>query len=461
MSRKTLWFVVVMLAMGAAISWLHAQAPAAGDRVAEEERRRIMAVLGIREPDALPPAASDPGRPPGLIQRSGSTDWQDEAGNKYVRSPWGGWSNYDESKAGNYTLPDPLTLQNGRLVTTPAMWRDERRPEILRLFETEIYGHPPANTPKVTFQVIYLDRTTFPDRAIVKKVVGRIGNTRASQPLIDLTLYLPPNATEPLPVVVKVGVFYRLDPGALPPQISQTLAAGWAFATVNTSALQDDGGGGLRRGIIGLVAQGQPRALDDWGVLAAWSWGLSRALDYLETDPSVDARRAAVQGHSRFGKTALLAAALDERWAIAWSSGSGAMGTSLEKRNWGETIDNVAALDEYHWMAGNFLKYAGRWDRLPVDAHELIALVAPRPLFITGGTEDQWNDPHGAFLAAIAAEPVYRLLGKRGLGTRNIPTPDLARIDGELAFRMHNGGDTEIPDWPVFIQWAKRYLDKR
>ena len=207
-------------------------------------------------------------------------------------------------------------------------------------------------------------------------------------------------------MVVKAGVFSRLEPRALPPQISQVLAAGWAFRTVNTSLLQADHGAGLTRGIIGLVNEGTPRALDDWGVLAAWIWGLSRALDYLETDSAVDARRAAVQGHSRWGKAVLLAAALDQRWAVVWPSCSGAMGASLEKRNWGETIDNIAAADEYHWMAGNFLKYAGHWDRMPVDAHELIALVAPRPIFITGGTEDQWSDPHGEFLAAFGAEPV-------------------------------------------------------
>jgi hypothetical protein len=137
------------------------------------------------------------------------------------------------------------------------------------------------------------------------------------------------------------------------------------------------------------------------------------------------------------------------------------MGASLEKRNWGETIDNIAAADEYHWMAGNFLTYAGHWDRMPVDAHELIALVAPRPIFITGGTEDQWSDPHGEFLAALGAEPVYRLLGKKGLGTHDMPASDVSLVDGELAFRNHNGGDTELPDWPAFIQCAKRYLDKR
>jgi hypothetical protein len=452
--------VLSLLAMTSA-QGPHAQAPTADDlAAADADRRRTMAALAISEPDTPPPTGSDPTRPPGITPRPDASNWADEAGNTYVRSAWGAWSNYDESKAGTYRLPDPLRLQNGRRVTTAAAWWSSRRPEIVRAFETEIYGRIPATTPKVTFQVVSLDRTTFPNRAIVKKVVGHVDNSRfrAAQPLIDITMYLPPNAPARIPLVVVVGTFFRLGPGELPAQISQVLAAGWAFATVNAGPIQADNGAGLRRGIIGLVNQGRPRAPDDWGVLSAWSWGLSRALDYFETDAAVDARRAAVQGHSRWGKAALLAGALDRRWAVVWSSCSGAMGASLEKRNWGETIDNVASTGEYHWMAGNFLKYAGHWDRMPVDAHQLIALVAPRPVFITSGTLDQWTDPHGQFLAAVGAEPVYRLLGKRGLGTHDMPAPDVSLTSGELAFRSHAGGHTDAPDWPVFIQWAKRFM---
>jgi hypothetical protein len=243
--------------------------------------------------------------------------------------------------------------------------------------------------------------------------------------------------------------------------VYQVLGLGWAYATVNTGNIQADNGAGLGEGIIGLVNRGQPREPDQWGVLAAWSWGLSRALDYLETDPAIDAKRAAIQGHSRWGKTALLSGALDARWAIVWPSCSGAMGASIEKRSWGENIDNVAGGGEYHWMAGNFLKYAGHWQDMPVDAHELIALVAPRPVFITGGTRDQWSDPHGEFLAAVGADPVYRLLGKRGLGTTTMPAPDVSLIDAELAFRDHEGGHTDAPDWPVFLRFAQRYFGAR
>ena len=209
----------------------------------------------------------------------------------------------------------------------------------------------------------------------------------------------------------------------------------------------------MTSGIIGLVSEGKPRRPDDWGALAAWAWGLSRALDYFETDTAVDAKQMGVEGHSRYGKAALLAAALDQRWAIAYPSCSGEGGAKLSRRNWGETVDNIASS---HWMAANFRKYAGHWGDLPVDSHELIALVAPRPVFLNGGTQDQWADPHGAFLAAVAAGPVYRLLGKKDLGTTDMPAPDTALVEGELAFRYHAGGHTDAIDFPAFLKFAQR-----
>jgi hypothetical protein len=379
-----------------------------------------------------------------------------------VRSPWGIWSNYDESKAGGYALPDPLVTNDGRRVTDAATWRNVRRPEILGLFEREIYGRTPRNTPRVTFEVTGVDSSTFAGKAIVKRVVGHVDNSSypAAKPRVDITMYLPPGATGRIPIIVMAGSFFG-PADRVPDAVYQVLGLGWAYATVNTGNIQADNGAGLGEGIIGLVNRGQPREPDQWGVLAAWSWGLSRALDYLETDPAIDAKRAAIQGHSRWGKTALLSGALDARWAIVWPSCSGAMGASIEKRSWGENIDNVAGGGEYHWMAGNFLKYAGHWQDMPVDAHELIALVAPRPVFITGGTRDQWSDPHGEFLAAVGADPVYRLLGKRGLGTTTMPAPDVSLIDAELAFRDHEGGHTDAPDWPVFLRFAQRYFGAR
>ncbi len=434
----------------------------------ERDRDLMVARLRLPTPPRLPPPDSDPSRPRGLVQRAGSSNWYDSAGNTYVRSPWGNWSNYDESRVAPYTLPDPLVTNGGRPVTDSATWWRVRRPEILELFGREIYGRIPQHTPPVSFTVTGVDSARYPGQAIVKRVRGRIDNSAwpAAHPSIELTLFVPPHLTRPVPVVVVVGGlifgFGQRDTTQLPDRITQVLALGWAYATVSTGAIQADNGAGLGEGIIGLVGRGRPREPDDWGVLAAWSWGMSRALDYLETDPQIDATRAAIEGHSRWGKTALLAGALDRRWAIVFASSSGAMGASLEKRDWGETIDNVAGTGEYHWMAGNFLKYAGHWDAMPVDAHELIALVAPRPLFITGGTTgESWVDPHGEFLAAVAAEPVYRLLGARGPGTTVMPAPDVGLMDGELAFREHEGGHTDMLDWPIFLQWARRYLERR
>ena len=472
-SGRQSWFVLLLLVTLTRASAAQVPRPqpmTAEERVAylahlraaaELDRGLMMARLGIKEPASLPAPASDPNRPPFLTQRPGSTNWYDAAGNTYVRSAWGVWSNYDEFLVGSFSLPDPLLLKSGERVTDAATWWTRRRPEVLDDYLTEIYGRIPPSTPKVTFEVTGVDSTTFPGRAIVKRVVGKIDNASypAAKPSIEITMYLPPGATARVPIVTLVGFFFGRQANQLPDAVSQVIAHGWAFATVNPGAVQADNGAGLSEGIIGLVNHGMPRKPDDWGVLAAWSWGMSRALDYFETDRAIDARRAAIAGHSRWGKTALLAGALDQRWAIVWPSCSGAMGASLEKRNWGETIDNVAGTGEYHWMAGNFLKYAGHWNDMPVDAHELVALVAPRPVFITGGTTDQWSDPHGEFLAALGADPVYRLLGKNGLGTTSMPSPGVALIDGDLAFRNHEGGHTDAPDWPVFLQFAQRYFN--
>lgn len=423
----------------------------------------MMDLLGLKAPATLPPAATDPNRPAYLTQRTAgpTNNWYDSVGNTFVRSQWGKWSNYDESRAGaTSAAPDPLVLKNGTRVTDAGTWWSRRRPEILNDFLTEIYGRTPSFTPRVTFEVTSVDSVTFAGAAIVKKVTGHIDNSRypAAKPSIDITMYLPVRAAGRVPVVVTVGGFFA-RPGQLPGSTAQVLAMGWAAASVNTGNIQADNGAGLTAGIIGLMNDGKPRKPDDWGVLSAWAWGLSRALDYFGTDPAIDATKTAVQGHSRWGKAALLAGALDQRWAIVWPSCSGAMGSSLEKRSWGETIDNVAGTGEYHWMAGNFLKYAGRWDAMPTDAHQLIALVAPRPVFNTGGTQDQWSDPHGEFLASLGADPVYRLLGKKGLGTDAMPAADVALVDGENAFRNHEGGHTDAPDWPIFLQFAKRYFD--
>ena len=227
------------------------------------------------------------------------------------------------------------------------------------------------------------------------------------------------------------------------------------------TSFQADNGAGLQQGIIGLVNKGQPRKLDDWGTLRAWAWGASRALDYFESDKAVDARHVGVEGHSRWGKTAVVAMAYDPRFAIVYNSSSGEAGTKLHRRNWGELVENIAETKEYYWMAGNFLKYAGplHWNDLPVDSHELVALCAPRPVFSgVGAVGDRAADPKGMFLAAADAGPVYKLLGGKEMGTAEFPPVETALIDGDVAFRQHAGGHTDLPNWPTFLAFADRYM---
>ena len=212
-----------------------------------------------------------------------------------------------------------------------------------------------------------------------------------------------------------------------------------------------------------MPTRGQPRKPDDWGALRAWAWGASRALDYFETDHAVDASHVGIEGLSRYGKAALVAMAYEPRLAIAFIGSSGAGGAKILRRSFGEQVENVASSSEYHWMAGNFLKYAGPLtaNDLPVDAHELIALCAPRPVFISSGSqqvEGGWVDARGMFLAAVAAGPVYRLLGGKDLGTVKFPPIETALIDGDIAFRQHRGGHTTAPNWPTFLQFASRYI---
>jgi hypothetical protein len=244
----------------------------------------------------------------------------------------------------------------------------------------------------------------------------------------------------------------------------QVLARGWGYAILLPTSFQADDGAGLTSGVIGLVNKGQPRSPEDWGTIRAWAWGASRALDYLETDKAVDAKQVGIMGHSRFGKTALMAMAYDQRFAVAYISSAGTGGDKLYRHVYGEELENLAhAPTFYYWMAGNFIKYAGplTTDDLPVDAHELIALCAPRPVFIGVGSNtagDQWADPMGEFLGTAGAGPVYRLLGKKDLGTKQFPPMETGLLNGDLAFRQHQFGHTPEPNWPYFLDFAARYL---
>ena len=391
------------------------------------------------------------------------------------KSPYA--ANYDESKANPYPdLPDPLTLNNGKKVTTAKIWWTRRRPEIVEYFDREIYGRMPANTPKVRWEVLSTTRETNGSIPVItKKLVGHVDNSTYPLVTVDiqLTLTTPVNATGPVPVMMELAfdpAFMAALLKRLPPQPpypgptweQQVLARGLGYAVYVPTSVQADNGAGLTQGIIGLCNKGQPRKLDDWGALRAWAWGASRALDYFETDKSVDAHQVGIEGHSRYGKAALVAMAYDQRFAIAYISSSGEGGAKLNRRNFGEIVENVAATGEYHWMAGNFIKYAGplHWNDLPVDAHELIALCAPRPVFIGGGAikGDGWADPEGMFLAAVAAGPVYTLLGRKDLGTTTSPPIETPLIDGDIAYRQHSGGHTPAPNWPTFLTFASRYI---
>lgn len=422
----------------------------------------------------LPPQTDDPNRPAGLTQVPGRPNsWTDSQGLSYQRSSVGSWTNYDEAKANPYPLPDPLLLKNGKRVTDAATWWNQRRPEILEDLQREMYGRIPDGIPAVMWEVTSTDRTALGGLAVKKAIIGHIDNSRypAASPSIHITMYTPAKATGPVPLILALvagpggyGAPRPTPPGAQTPPprepppgspLYQNLSAGWGYATLEVGPIQNDYAGGLTSGIIGLMNAGGQRKPDDWGALSAWAWGASRALDYFETDKSVDARKLGVEGHSRYGKAALLAAALDRRWAIVYPSCSGEGGAKPSRRNRGETLDNIAGS---HWMAANFRKYAGHWNDLPVDSNELIALVAPRPVFLNGGTEDQWADPQGAFLAAVSAGSVYRLLGKKDLGSTQMPEPDGALTSGDIAFRYHAGGHTDALDWPAFLEFARRYF---
>ena len=383
------------------------------------------------------------------------------------------YANYDESKANPYpTLPDPLVMKNGKKVTTAKMWWDQRRPEIVEDFDREIYGRMPKVIPGVKWEVIKTTSETNGDVPVVtKQLAGHVDNSSYPQVTVDIQLSLstPANATGPVPVIMEFGFVGPARGGparggapAGPTWQQQVLAKGWGYATISPTSIQADNGAGLTQGIIGLVNKGEPRKPDDWGALRAWAWGASRALDYFETDKTVDAKRVGIEGHSRYGKATAVTLAYDQRFAVAFVSSSGEGGLKLHRRNWGELVENVAATSEYHWMAGNFLKYAGplNWNDLPVDSHELVALCAPRPVFISAGaTEgDGWVDAKGMFLAGAGAGPVYKLLRKKDIGTSEFPPIETPLVDGDVAFRQHTGGHTPGPNWPTFIAFADRYL---
>jgi hypothetical protein len=381
-------------------------------------------------------------------------------------------ANSDESRATQYkSLPDPLVFENGSKVETPEQW-ELRKKEIFEAFDREMYGRVPAKTPSVNWTVSNEKDTLEGDFKVhVKELVGHADNSGypAVNVNIRMTLTTPVHANTPTPVIVEFGwIFpknFRMPKQEGPTWQQQVLEKGWSYAILVPNSIQADNGAGLKEGIIGLVNKGQPRKTDDWGALRAWAWGASRAMDYFEADPAVDEKRVAIEGLSRYGKAALVALAYEPRIAIGLIGSSGAGGAKILRRIFGEQVENLASSGEYHWFAPNFIRYAGplNAEDLPVDAHELVTLCAPRPLFISAGSpevEGQWIDAKGMFLAGVHAGPVYELLGKKGLGTDQFPQLGTALMDGEIAFRQHEGGHTVGPNWPFFLEFAERCFSK-
>ncbi len=409
-------------------------------------------------------------------------------------------ANYDPAKANPFpNLPEVLTLKNGQQVTTADQWWKQRRPEIVEDFEREVVGRVPKDMPKVTWSITTqaVDRVVGKIPVNARQLVGHVDNSDcpAIEVNIQMTLVTPSDAKRPVPVLMMFGGFggggFPRRPGepapalrsgfgggnfADPPATEQLIAAGWGYATLNPGSIQADNGAGLTTGIIGLVSRGQPRKPDDWGALRAWAWGAARGLDYLETDPTVDAKKVGIEGVSRYGKAALITMAFEARFAMALVGSSGEGGAKLHRRNFGEAVESLTGSGEYHWMAGNFLKYGAAESSfgsknagdLPVDAHELIALCAPRPTFISYGIPEKgdanWLDQQGSFMATVAAGPVFRLLGARDLGvtedyhTAQMPPVNTGLLEGELAWRQHDGGHEDRSNTKYFIAWANRVI---
>lgn len=478
-------------------------------------------------------AQSSPGLPP--LNWTAIQDHQnmmDQLGIKALRpGPSGSttpgtpnMANYDPDKANPYPdLPDVLTLKNGRKVTTADTWWKKRRPEIVEDFQREVLGRIPKNVPKVTWTVEKTVNTEIGGIPVIgKQLNGHVDN--AAYPAIDVNIRMavvvPANAKGPVPVLMmfsggtlpgeapafggfgasggrgalaaafsgrgagRAGVAGGSGAPALgrgpagPPSTQQLIADGWGYASINPSSIQADNGAGLTRGIIGLVNKGQSRKPDDWGSLRAWSWGAARGLDYLETDPAIDAKHVGIEGVSRYGKAALVTMAFEQRFAMVLVGSSGEGGAKLHRRNFGEAVENLTGTGEYHWMAGNFLKY-GASDAtfgaktaadIPVDAHELIALCAPRPTFISYGVPERgdanWLDHQGSYMATVAAGAVFRLLGAKDIGDKadyhvaKMPGVNVGMLDGQLAWRQHDGGHEDQSNMKYFIGWADKMMHR-
>jgi hypothetical protein len=386
----------------------------------------------------------------------------------------------DEATANPYkdTMPELMVCKDGTRVTTADQW-PKRRAEIVEDFEREVYGRVPKNVPKVNWEVTRaVEGESGGIATVTKTLAGHVDNSAFSQIMVTISasFTVPKYAAGRVPIILQFGGGFGFGGrGGAKSWTQQALDKGWAYGTINPGSIQGDNNR-LREGIIGLTNKGQPRSPEDWGALRAWAWGLSCLIDYFEANPDsgVDPAKVCITGVSRYGKAALVATAFETRIAAGFVASSGAGGAKLFRRDFGELLENLASRGGYHWMAGNFLKYAAdeaafgrkKVADLPVDQHQLIALCAPRLCLISYGVvpgDPNWVDAHGSFMAAVLAGPAYRLLGKKDLATPGEYLTDQmpsvnTLIGGELAWRQHDGGHTNVPNFPAFFEWAGRSI---
>jgi hypothetical protein len=507
---RTLSFALALIAVCTVAADAQTGAPAPVTFTAEQDHQNMMDQLGIRH---LRPGPSGDEKAPNH-------------------------ANYDESLANPYPeLPNPLIMANGKPVTTATQWWKDRRPQIAEDVEREVYGRIPKQVSKVTWRVVLTDHEMLGRTPVIaKRLIGHVDNSEYPAISVDIeaTEVVPANAKGPVPMLVMFApsalpspaqptpaeleqvnaairkLLAQQDPSlqaifakypaynpvasqapnpftgraaGLPaytdkdlPAANQIVADGWGYVTLNPTTIQADNGAGITRGIIGLVNHGQPRKPEDWGALRAWSWGAARLMDYLETDPAVNAKQVGIEGVSRYGKAALVTLAFEPRFAMGLIGSSGEGGAKLNRRNFGEAVESLTG-GEYYWMAGNFMKYGADDARsgaktakdIPVDAHDLIALCAPRLTFISYGVPEQgdakWLDQKGSFMATVAAQPVFRLLGDQTLGVPDdyhanavqMPPVTQGLLDGQLAWRQHDGGHTDLPNVKYFLAWADKW----